>query len=368
MHTVTLQTEGQIGPMTFPAQVPLLCEDVFAGQMLGWFKEATAERWGALQGPLPIKWIQPGGAKEVNRLGIIRPGGFGDLLFLSPTLYRLHELFPDAQIEMVAFRRYWEALSPEPWLSWVEYPCPIEVVNQWDAILLLEGIVENERESHAVDVIAMEAGVSLVNKRGRYQLSAEVAEAMAARFPRKEGHPRLAVQVEASAKCRTYPHSLQFQVWERLLNRLPTLELFLFGEPGMLPINTADRRVTNLAMLEEPPSFTESLAILSQCDALMAPDSALAHYADPLGVPTVALYGPFPWQLRTDYAPGTWALQGHAPCAPCFNDTRQGAFPLDGPCAASGRCEALAEIKPERVASMLEYALLKAAGKNNQLS
>jgi heptosyltransferase-2 len=116
--------------------------------------------------------------------------------------------------------------------------------------------------------------------------------------------------------------------------------------------------LVNLTQLPEPPNFRQSAALLATCDAVVAPDSALCHLAGALNLPTVALYGPFPWALRTAYALRTVALSGHGPCAPCFHHERAGeVWPEGKPCAKSGRCEVLATIEPERILAKLEKML-----------
>ena len=94
--------------------------------------------------------------------------------------------------------------------------------------------------------------------------------------------------------------------------------------------------------------------MLADCDAVIAPDSALCHVAGALGLPTVALYGPFPSALRTDNAPSISAIDGKAPCAPCFWHDRESVWPQDKLCARTGRCEALAGIAPRQIMKRLK--------------
>jgi ADP-heptose:LPS heptosyltransferase len=81
--------------------------------------------------------------------------------------------------------------------------------------------------------------------------------------------------------------------------------------------------------------------------------SALVHVAGALGLPAVGLYGPFPWQLRTVHAPSIHGINGTCRCSPCFWHDREALFPPDGPCATTGRCEALAGIEPRRIVAKL---------------
>jgi ADP-heptose:LPS heptosyltransferase len=94
---------------------------------------------------------------------------------------------------------------------------------------------------------------------------------------------------------------------------------------------------------------------LATCDACIAPDSVFCHVAGALHIPTIALYGPFPWQLRTAHAPSIHALQGVAKCAPCFHHSRVGeVFPRGEECENTGDCAALARISPSRIVSKID--------------
>jgi ADP-heptose:LPS heptosyltransferase len=130
-------------------------------------------------------------------------------------------------------------------------------------------------------------------------------------------------------------------------------ELFFFGGPNEvdLPmIIEQHSQVTNLTKRQPAPSFSESAAILTTCDVVLAPDSSLCHLAGALDIPTVALFGPFPWQTRTKYSPKTRALQGNARCSPCFHHARLGEeWPVGGPCRETGNCVAMLDVQPERV-------------------
>jgi hypothetical protein len=75
-------------------------------------------------------------------------------------------------------------------------------------------------------------------------------------------------------------------------------------------------------------------------------------------VPCVALYGPFPAGLRLT-SPLATALEGKAPCAPCFfHADLQDEFPKGMPCEKERMCVAMKAIdKDEVVKQALDLAL-----------
>lgn len=353
MHLIQVIGENplEIGPGHY------LAEDVNAGMMLseGWC-HVLGHGLSALQNQTNREF-----SNELDWNGkkilFVRPGGFGDLLFLTPTFAEIKRRWPDARIYVACFHRYHYALLHNPDVfGFVPYPVPLECWDGFDARVWLENIIEHNLEAQhlpAVDIIAKRVGLEFEDKAMRYFVT-EFEQAWAEQeFPRWPDRPiRVGLQMTASGGCRVYP--FMSELGKRLW-RDSGHEVFLFGKPGDFKSNNPEGLV-NLMMMGK--TFRESCAVLKTCDVVVAPDSALAHVAGALGVPCVALYGPFPWKLRTAYAPKTFALQGTCPISPCFHHSRgMQIFPANGPCAQTGRCEALAAIKVERIMREVEKKL-----------
>jgi ADP-heptose:LPS heptosyltransferase len=291
-----------------------------------------------------IGWVRlqnnPGGRKVL----ISRTGGFGDILFCTPLIRALQASRLDVSFSCVP--TYRDALSGVD-VKFVPYPLPFsELSENYDRVIWLEGVIEfAERPfQHAVDLIAEAANKRLTEgKHCSYRVSEEDAKWAREKYPKSR--KRVGIQLAASAKSRTYPRELMMQVIQTLV--LKGIEVYLFGRPSEIQINTPHPLLKNIA--SESESFSKSCAVLATCDAVLAPDSALCHVAGALDLPTVALYGAFSWQSRTSYAPSVRALSGHLPCAPCHWHGRGSEFPPGGPCARTGRCEALATISPDRI-------------------
>jgi heptosyltransferase-2 len=195
---------------------------------------------------------------------------------------------------------------------------------------------------NAVDMIATAAGVTMTDKTMRYVVTEAEAKEAEAAFPLTE-KPRVGIQVQASAKNRSYPFEALMKVGNDLLQE--GCEVFLFASPGTV---RSDKEFVNLSELKL--NFRQSSAVLQTCDAMVTPDSALCHVAGALGIPTVALFGPFPAAIRTAYQKSVFAIDGHAPCAPCHHHDNTGlAWPDGCPGWKTEKCAALANIDPKRV-------------------
>lgn len=351
MHLIEVVGENPLGVL--PGRY--LAEDVNAGEMLasGWCKVL-----GCGGSALPAGSVRAFSASESwneRKILFVRPGGFGDLMFLTPTFRELRRRWPKAHIAVASFDRYRPVLHGLD-LNFANYPVPVDVWNTFDAHVWLENIIEGNPEAqqfHAVDVIAKRTGVEFEDRTMQYVVTDVERGYVEKEFPRwPDRRKRVGIQMTASGRCRAYPfmHDLSKRLW------LDGCEVFLFGRPGELATNEPEGIVN---VMIRGKSFRESCAILETCDAVVAPDSALAHVAGALNIPCVALYGPFPWRLRTAFAPETFALQGVCPVSPCFHHARPGVgpFPIQGPCSKTGKCEALAAISVDRIIREVEKKL-----------
>jgi ADP-heptose:LPS heptosyltransferase len=277
---------------------------------------------------------------------VTRSGGFGDILFLTPLLRTL--VAAGKEVTVCCHKQYRDALSGVPKVKWANYPMGLMQVLSYDREAWLEGVIEfaEEPERPAVDLLAEAAGVELTEgKELSYAVMNSDLQWALEMFPRREKYPlRVGLQLAASSPARTYPQTVA--VVEELLAQ-EGVEVALFGKPGTVRLEHQNERILNVA--DKSRTFGQSGGVLSLCDVVVAPDSALAHMAGALKLPTVALYGPFPWQARTSYAPTIRALSGHLRCAPCYWHGRGSAYPPHGPCSITGRCEALGQIEPSRV-------------------
>jgi ADP-heptose:LPS heptosyltransferase len=349
MKTIRLPHPRKLGPVPLKAETTYVLEDSNAGYLLQ-YPDVDIR---------PLHVERP--RLDAASLLVSRPGGFGDLLFLTPALRALRAQRPDLRLGVSAAEKYHEALAVFAQRNRIEllpYPLTLGQWMQWDEHANLENQIEFGPDSqalHAVDLFAKCLGVELTE--GQYiEFEPEPAtvDAMRARFPKKR--QRVAIQLSASAPARSYPRHL-FQPMVQGITDLG-VEIVFVGAPGELQMASVPDQYLNLPGEKPAVSFAESCAVLADCDVIVAPDSAICHVAAAMGLPVVALYAAFPWQLRTAYQPTVRALTGHAPCAPCFHHSRGGhAFPEGAPCATAGYCVAMANIDPQRIVAEVKKRL-----------
>lgn len=280
---------------------------------------------------------------------LIRPGGYGDLLFLTPIIAKLFDI--GVKVTVSTHTHFQDILIGQP-CELAPYPMLESDIDKFDAVCWLEDAVENSLDStNIVDLFAARVGVDLTDKACRYFVSMEERQWAVERFPRN-GKPRIGVQARASAESRSYPEKLLQITCSMMIEK--GYEVVLFGAPGSMKAHPS-----YVCLPAHGLSMRQSLAVLESCDACIAPDSAITHAAGAMGINCVSLYSSFPWQSRTKYHPSVHAITGHAPCAPCFHHARTEPFPTGKPCATAKMCVALAEIKPERIVAKIDQLILR---------
>lgn len=294
-----------------------------------------------------------------KKILFIRAGGFGDLLFMTPSFREIRKRWPQVEIHVAVHSAFQSILKTAQVESIVNYPPSQEIVESVDAVVCMENCIEANPDAekiHAIDAIAIHIGLSsLTDKHCDYDFTQEEVAWANARYPRND-KKRIAVQLSASGKARNYPETMTTEVIVSLVKQ--GHEVFLLGYPNEVPSKTPNG-ITNLTI--QGLNFRQSVAAMATCDVVLGPDSVMVHIAGAIKMPAVALYGPFPWKLRTAYADTVHAIQGHSGCdkAPCFyhGQGQHMHFPPDGPCAKSGRCEVMASIKVSRVLTAIASAL-----------
>lgn len=346
MHLLSLDTKvvltknDSVGPGNF------LCDDVNSAHLL---VLANGGRMTQYVMTADMELTENGDWNGRHIL-LIRAGGFGDLVLLTPVLREIKRRWPTCITHVSCMPLYAPVLQGLPFVDHVtNYPVRVEDLDTFDAFVFYEKTVETNpkaKKVHMTDLFADVAGITgNFDKKPEYRISdKEVIWAMEA-FPRTDRVQRLCVQVGASARARVYPLELMGRVAEQMMKL--GWEVFLLGARGEIAVNDMPG-LKNLSAMDL--TFRQSSAVLNNADCVLAGDSALLHIAGALGVPAVGLYGPFLGILRTAYCPSTFVIQQHGPCAPCFHHAYlRNDWPENGPCQKTNKCEVLAAIQPERV-------------------
>lgn len=294
------------------------------------------------------KLFSPHIAATGKRLLVMRAGGLGDILFLTPAIHALKTRRPEVEIYASCMGQSPYMLFNNPEVSgFMPYPIRLDQANDFDGIIAVEHMIEYSsaaRTMHAVDLFAMAFGLELGpdEKQIRYFLSKEEKEGAATFLPKRpRGKFRVGVQIASNLPVRTYAQMPN--VAKALMAR--GHQVVVFGAPGQPLIQGA----INTHGQDPPLNIRQSSTLIPECDVIIAPDSAITHLAGALDVPCIAIYGSFLAKLRTAYAQKTKAIQAEGPCAPCFHHGRMSNFPIHCPSKSANVCGVLESITTDTI-------------------
>ena len=297
-----------------------------------------------------------------QRLLVVRVGGFGDLLWLNSLYPAIREM--GIKVYHCCFSRYADVLRGFV-DGVVPYPLLLSDARMFNQVAWLENSIEGspcKDGEHPTERLAGLLGVSLPERLAAYKVFEDERAAALAAFPRTDGVHRVCVQIEASGGPKSY--QAIFQAMAHIARR--GREIVVVGKSRRPWQEKVPPGVFDCT--QEGFSIRQSIAMLSTCDAVLAPDSVMSHAGGALGIPVVGLYGPFDGASYLKSYPGAIPLQGRMACSPCWWHPRGSEFPPGQPCEAEGNCLALNKITPEFVAMMVERALGGSPGdivKNN---
>jgi ADP-heptose:LPS heptosyltransferase len=354
MHLITIPS-GISEPIPVKNGIPLeggreyICTNAFAGQLLSsrWRVVIDEQMWSLrlLMKVRPITFFPFDPTKDwSNRdIWLYRGGGWGDLLMLTPTIRELKIRWLDCRIHVACGEEYFPLFEGIDAVT-ENIPIPHDRREEIDCLVDFEELVEGnpaaERE-HMAQLFASQFGFRLSNLKPDYFVREEELSWANSIYP-DIGLPRIGIQFLASAFYRSYPFMTKV-----MIDLAKQAQVFLFGTPGSIKLKEPIKNVVNL--MDDRLSFRQSAAVLLTCDACISPDSVLVHLCSALDKPCLALYGPFPSELRTT-SNLTMAIDGKAPCAPCFfHAETPDQFPAGMPCFEKKICVALESISPERV-------------------
>ena len=336
-----------------------ICSNAFAGLML-------LSRWKITIGGEPYVLraklrsytidfdpFDPDEDWDHKHVWLMRGGGYGDLLMLTPLIREMKKRWPKVHIHVSCGDQYssiFDGLGVD-----VEYmPIPYNRYTNIDCLIAFEDTVEGDPEAtelHMAQLFASKAGITLTDIKPSYHVTPKEEEWAWTQYPSKGKLPRIGIQFFASGLYRSYP-----KMDAVMMALSKDAQVFLMGSPGQIELQKEVPNITNL--MGHRLNFRQSASVVSTCDSCVSPDSALVHLCSALDVPCVGLYGPFPSRLRSSSSVA-YMFDGVAPCAPCFFHAETSTqFPLGMPCAECKRCVALESIDPDMVAAkVLELAL-----------
>lgn len=253
------------------------------------------------------------------RICVLRGEGIGDVLMTTPTVHALVKLFNN-KIELT-YATNTAYLNKALSKVLMYNPDINKVIDRdhlneadYDVVVNLHcPAIMHEKPMappiNRIDLFARHAGVSLVDTKPHFYLQPEeINNARSALYGiTSTNKKKILVNLVSSAYSRSMLNSTIYSALAEL-GQLGYQLLIVSHDsdhsstneaksiPGCIPIHNKDVR--------------ELAAIMTQCNLVLCPDSAILHIAGALSIPTVALFGPTDPRARVNYYPNAKAIWG----------------------------------------------------------
>jgi len=271
---------------------------------------------------------------------IIRPGGFGDLLFLNPVRYGL--MSEGYRVTVACLERFKEFyLKGEAVISYPIKSTP-EIDDNIQYSIVCEGQIERNR-GYAPEKLCEWVGI----KKTAVNYYLEPDEIQFGKDLIKENcklDKTITLHCTPSTNLRGWP----VEYWGKLIETLSKdYNLLIIGAPGQVRFE----QIKNVVNLTDGSglTFRESASVINSSNLFIGIDSSQLNIAHALRVPAIGLYGPVVWQDRSAGDIGH-NFNGKADCAPCnFHPFGFTEYPEGCSVPSLGYCRALSSITPEMV-------------------
>jgi len=270
---------------------------------------------------------------------IIRSGGIGDLLFLTPMAREVKKRYPDSKIFLVCMEQYHEMFKGLPFYDAV-FPIPVAfsviqkevrypMTDSNSYCFSMESLIEEDKrakEQNVYELLAEEFGFLDVDLAPQVYLNENKLKEIKDLFfkePKDFNKLNIGYQFTASSAIRTVKpqYTLGFlNIWE-----VPDTRIFLIDSKHKKDfikyyLKRVDNPLINEGRLEIIDvssyglDYAQLVALVSLLDFVIGPDSSIMHLAECFGKPKLGLFAAFHSELRLKNYKNTVALDVFTDC------------------------------------------------------
>jgi len=270
-----------------------------------------------------------GQSLEGKTLLVFRTGGIGDLLFIQPNLRYLKEKYPTCIIRFACGPQYQAMVETWDCVDEVlDLPFSVKYLKEANYHALFEGVIERcklAETENAYNLFTKWLGLNLPDELliPRQDVKEEKLQFCIDKLKEWKVTPQkfILLQVRASSPIR----SPRPQFWVNIIDELTDRghDVILTDSPRQAThVDDFIKGVKNphrvFNFCKHSKSLDYSIALTKLAQIILATDSAMAHIAASLDVPSYGLFGPFPGHIRLKtYSKAKW-IDAVRDCAPCF--------------------------------------------------
>jgi len=265
---------------------------------------------------------------------IIRSGGIGDLLFITPTARFLKNKYPTCKIILICDRRYIPAFKGLPFFDHnLRIPTPLKEVEKFVGFPIskantffvsFEGLIEEgggAKTKNAYDLFKEKFGIK---EEIDYHPEIILDEELDAKVKAIVNRDRLniAIQPTASSPIRTW-RDVHIAEFLNLINFDRETTIWIVDSPTktkyienniLSRVRNKNPKIEFINFSKQSVSLLHSIALFKNMDLIIGPDSSALHIAACFNIPLVGIFSPFHTALRLKYYKNALGLDLNSDC------------------------------------------------------
>lgn len=290
---------------------------------------------GSMQGvstPAIVKEYKIDINLENKKLLFMRTKGKGDILFLSPLIKIIKEKYPNTSIDFCTIESDHDVLSLIPNIdNKIIFPIETSKFNEYDYHFVVANLIElsnNDQNRNVYDVYLEHLGLDPKD------ISSEYKRPIIRRSIFKEVKDnRIGIHPFATSNVR----SLDIRLVNLIINRLEEngFDVVIFSNEKERELNSLPIKSKKCTWsIDKFNDLVRTAEFMRSCKCIIGVDSSIIHLAQGLGIPSIAIYGPFSSHSRVKYYKDITIIDSNPDCR-CYASGSQYKCPknfITSPC------------------------------------
>jgi len=270
---------------------------------------------------------------------VVRHGGIGDLLFLTPILRELKYLQPKICLSVMIRKKNYCIFDDCEFVDHIYEHAWLNLFKLFkaDYLVMLDGVIEKDpvaTTENIYDLLSKKyfnLSLSDCNKKPivKYDIAVKKSLQGKVAFLQEGGVAKIGVQICAASPVR----SPDVNVWIDIIKNIcknsdvDTVAFYILADSKNQSSasnivnkfkNHSGKKIKIINCYGYTKDLNNYISMLKCFDHIITPDSSSVHLAEALNIPSTSVYGPFPSKIRTHYYNRNFSFDVEYPCSPCF--------------------------------------------------
>lgn len=250
-----------------------------------------------------------------------RSGGIGDLLFFTPALKELKKKYPISKLGVCCSDKWRHVFYGNTDIDELIFiPLKLDVVKQYDYYVQLQGIIEHNPDAEIYDAYELHNRAFYVEPISNIPtVVVDQTKIDSVKKFLKQDKKNIIIAYKASCPIRSLPPNITLDIVKEILEKYSNVNVILSCSSSQ--ISEAKQVFQELAEYKNfiiydgsKYGILELVALTSQVDCVISPDSGLLHIAGGLDVPMIGIFGAFPSSLRIKHYHNAIGIDSNTNC------------------------------------------------------